>query len=240
MPITRTHRKDHTPLAEWPDDTQVQWGDGGLVISRGGNYTTAFFEAFPAEGGFFRGEGATISEAEAACLSKVRRFLACTHRWGRQGYTNGGAKCHRCGAFSSNIFAPIRDMQAYRAPISLGELHFAFSGYLRPLAPDEDRDPEERRRKRRSQLRLKRAGIDLPAIPEKSLQEMSFDELASDPYKAACRRAVAGWYRVHREDLGARWAREKGQGLEHLFSALELKEIEEEADRLASDMQEGA
>jgi len=34
-------------LKPWPESCFVQCGDKGIVMSQEGNYTTAFFEAFP-------------------------------------------------------------------------------------------------------------------------------------------------------------------------------------------------
>jgi hypothetical protein len=117
MPIIASHcqpggwrfkGEPYTPTAPWPEDTFVQWGSSGLVISRRGNYRTAFFEAFPEEPPtFIRGEGATVAEAEAAAFAKLQSYLACPgHEFERHGYTNGSGICRHCRLFASNVFAP--------------------------------------------------------------------------------------------------------------------------------------
>lgn len=113
--------KDFRPACAWPDDCLVQWGKSGVVFRRDGGdpYITAFFEAFPEDnaGGFIRGEGPTIGEAEANAFAKHQRQVACEHVWGRSGYDNGGALCKRCRAFKS-VFKPIVKLGEWRAPLN--------------------------------------------------------------------------------------------------------------------------
>ena len=72
----------------------VQWGSGGLVFSKSGNYTTAFFEVFDKSDvctGFVRGEGKSIADAERQCFEKFNKYRACDHGpFSRRGYRNGG------------------------------------------------------------------------------------------------------------------------------------------------------
>lgn len=209
MPIiashNRTYRSEgHVPSGAWPEDCEVQWGGSGLVIKRdGGAYGTAFFEAFPAGGGFFRGEGSDLAAAEAACLAKYLRFTGCEHLWGRRGYTNGGAVCRRCGAFMTR-FRPIPRLGAFRDPLSATELDLAMDGYCRPDRSD--------RFQARIRLRLARAGIRLP------------DPGAAD-FGAACREAVLRWYRENRD----RVLRDETGGMGALFDGLALRRLEAEA-----------
>lgn len=75
----RSETDQHTLICAWPEDCRVQWGSSGVVLSEEGNRQTAFFEAFPNGPGFFRGEGASISDAEKDCFEKFSRFTVCDH-----------------------------------------------------------------------------------------------------------------------------------------------------------------
>ena len=209
MPIIASHNRTwrpegHVPSPNWPEDCHVQWGGSGLVLKKDGDaYATAFFEAFPVGGGFFRGEGASIAAAEADCLEKYDRFSRCAHIWGRGRYTNGGAICRRCGAFMTR-FRPIPRLGAFRDPISATELDLAMDGYCR-------RDPKDRFQTR-LWLRLTRAGIRLPD-PDRA------------DYGSSCRDAVLFWYRENQN-----WVHhEGGGGISGLFDRLALRRLEAEA-----------
>lgn len=93
---------------EWDDDCFVQCGDSGVVISKDGNYKTAFFEAFPTNPKtFIRGEGETIEEAEEKAWELLQRYKSCNkHEFERRGYTNGAGFCKHCDLFVSNYFKP--------------------------------------------------------------------------------------------------------------------------------------
>lgn len=94
----------------WPDDCAVQGGTSSLVIVRKGeNYTTAFFEAFPrSPQTFLRGEGPSVEEAEDAAWAKWQRIVACpsggAHEYEARGYRNGCGFCKHCGLFTSGVF----------------------------------------------------------------------------------------------------------------------------------------
>lgn len=214
MPIIARHNQTyrsegHSPSPDWPEDCRVQWGGSGLVFRReGGAYGTAFFEAFPSEGGFFRSEGETLVAAEADCLGKYRRFTACDHLWGRGTYTNGGAICRRCRAFMTR-FHPIPRLGKHLDPISVMELGLAMDGACRP---GRRPDPAGDRYARRLSLRLARAGIRLP-------------DHDHPHYPEACRDAVLCWYRENRgrTDLG------ESSGMAGLFDTLALRRLEAEA-----------
>jgi hypothetical protein len=110
MEIGRTGEQTQYP---WPEDVFVQGGARGLVISRNGNYGTAFVEAFPA-GTFLRGEGATVAEAETACWEQYQRLVACPAHpehgpFERRNYRNGAGFCIRCGAWFSHLFPELPD-----------------------------------------------------------------------------------------------------------------------------------
>lgn len=213
MPVIASHNRSyrsegHAPSPDWPEDCRVQWGGSGLVIRReGGAYGTAFFEAFPSEGGFFRGEGETLAAAEADCLERYRRFTRCDHLWGRGTYTNGGAICRRC-AFMTR-FHPIPRLGKHLDPISVMELDLAMNGACRPCPRP---DPAGDRYARRLTLRLARAGIRLP------------DHDQAD-YPEACRDVVLTWYRENRD----RTFRGEISGMAGLFDTLSLRRLEAEA-----------
>lgn len=197
--IAPQHANDpHVPAAEWPDDCRVQWGRRGIVLKKGSDaYATAFFEAFPAGGGFIRGEGASVEAAEAAALEEYRRASACDHRWGRSGYTNGGGRCRRCGTFRASAFRPILTLGAWRAPLKASEIELILMGALRPDA-DDCRGPDQIRYRRKLELRARQQGIALPSTPETPAGPLSLFGMDPDPYENACRRAIAAWWRAHR------------------------------------------
>jgi hypothetical protein len=89
----------------WPDTTSlIQGGLSGIVFNKGGSYRTAFVEAF-LNNSFYRGEGATIEEAELACWNKYKASIACLeHEWEARGYTNGAGFCKKCNKFESHRF----------------------------------------------------------------------------------------------------------------------------------------
>lgn len=189
MPIIASQHRckhaDHIPyLLAWPEDCTVQWGKG--VVLGENSYSTAFFEAFPKRGGFIRGEGATIAEAESRAFAQYNKEEACDHAWGRRGYLNGGTRCTRCKGFATTM-KPVMRLGAFRDPISFHELEFALEGYLQPNADDR---PEDVSHKRRSRLRLRQAGLPIPE-PEGFRPHR---DLFGDPtpYARACEDAILG------------------------------------------------
>src|SRR6185437_3752203 len=92
-------------LKPWPEDMFVQCGSSGLVLGKD-PYRTAFFEAFPKNPStFLRGEGKTIEDAEASCVEKYEKILACDeHDYARHGEEHG--RCKKCGLFTSYCFPP--------------------------------------------------------------------------------------------------------------------------------------
>jgi hypothetical protein len=226
MPIIAPHHHhkhplskdvEYTPSDEWPDDCYVQWGGGGVVLSNKGNYRTAFFEAFPEGPGFFRGEGATIAEAEKDCLDRYIRFTQCDHIWGRGRYLNGGATCRKCGAFAS-VMNPVTELGAYRKPISASELRIAAMGGLRPSKDETTNDASKIRYERRLFLRLRRAGIDLPEAT--AAPQTAFLDDNADPYLVACRAVICDWYRENYIDTP-----DEG-GIAGIFSDLDHRYME--------------
>lgn len=186
----RAGKDPYEPQAAWPEDTYVQWGGRGVVLKReGGGYGTAFFEAFPKGGGFIRGEGPSIAEAEAQAHATWVKQSGCRHIWGRNGYTNGLGLCRLCRANQSRMFKPIVTLGAWKDPISAMELDTVACGYLQEVKGDRSspREQEMRRHARKTWLRCRVQGIDLPPIPEEPSDVSLFEEA---PYARACREAV--------------------------------------------------
>lgn len=105
----RGRREPYIPQQDWPSSTYVQWGSSGVVFRQeGGDYSTAFFEAFPREPElktFIRGEGVDVQAAEASAFAKLEHYRACPgHEFERRGYTNGAGFCKHCGMFQSGVF----------------------------------------------------------------------------------------------------------------------------------------
>jgi len=149
--------KDFVPSCEWPEQCYVQWGSSGVVISRDGNhYRTAFFEAFPGDnaGGFIRGEGTTLADAEADAFGKYQKEVSCSHRWGRGKYTNGGALCHACGAFQTR-FKPVVILGEWRRPLNRWERML-----LRDVEEDNEPAEQETPYMRRLRIRMRLYGVE--------------------------------------------------------------------------------
>ena len=71
----------------WPDDCFVQGGKSGIVLSKAGNYTTAFVEASPRDPNtFLRGEGSTVEDAEDNAWAKLQQYLSCPSPTGDHEY----------------------------------------------------------------------------------------------------------------------------------------------------------
>lgn len=100
--------EDYECKKDWDKDCFVQCGDSSVVVSKKGNYKTAFFEAFPNEPKtFIRGEGNSIEEAEEKAWEEFKKYKSCdNHEFERKGYTNGAGFCKHCGLFSSKQFKP--------------------------------------------------------------------------------------------------------------------------------------
>ena len=99
-----THGSSVEAIHPWPEGTFLQGGTKGLVISSDGNYRTAFVEV-GADNSFFRGEGATLEEAEHAAWNKYTAAQACAHHeFEPRGYRNGAGFCKHCNKFAGNVF----------------------------------------------------------------------------------------------------------------------------------------
>lgn len=176
--------KGHVPSEDWPIDCMVQWGQNGVVFGNSGTYRTAFFEAFPSVG-FFRGEGATIKDAEADALRAYKKAIGCeSHEWSRKGYTNGGGFCRKCGMFGTP-FKPIVKLGSWNKPLSESEISIVLMGGLW-----ETQDPEQDRYQRRILAKLARRGIKLPPLPKSPISILSLDH---DDYVRACTDAIMSW-----------------------------------------------
>ena len=101
--------KDYECKKDWPENCSVQCGDWGVVVSSKGNYTTAFFEAFPRNPNtFIRGEGKTVEDAETQAWEEYQKQVNCKeHEFERGTYTNGSATCKHCGLFQTKVFEPL-------------------------------------------------------------------------------------------------------------------------------------
>lgn len=220
MPIVASQHQwkesSHVPLDGWPDDCTVQWGSHGLVLSQkpDGSYKTAFFEAFPKGGGFIRGEGETLADAEASAFAKYLKISACDHGWSRKGYTNGGAICRHCGAFQA-VFRPIVVLGAHRKPLSPTSLDLLAEGAYRPCVDD----PRQHSYQRRQWLKAKRMGIQLPDFDTAPPAPRGFDE---DDYAKASRLAVASFLRdnMHLLEVSS-----DGLGLAGMFEGLHITSL---------------
>lgn len=201
MPIIANHHRpahpfpsdpEYSPQQAWADDTYVQWGSHGVVLSEN-SYETAFFEAFPKKGSFIRGEGSDIAAAEADAFAQWQRESACDHVWGRRSYTNGGGKCSKCKGWKSGAFRPIVRLGDWRRPFEEWELSSIISGWLRGT-PTAARNPDEMQRSRRREwLRARHHGIDLPPIPPEPMSKAQFMGREDDPFRDACQQAVGLW-----------------------------------------------
>lgn len=110
-------RTNHEAVYEWPDDTAIQGGKSGIVLSPSGNhYRTAFVEAFHVDFSFIRGEGKTVAEAETEAWAQYQIALKCPsggeHSYtprrkvanGFTTYYNGAGFCENCNTFKSHCF----------------------------------------------------------------------------------------------------------------------------------------
>ena len=231
MPIIRSQhlndRETHVPRDDWPEDCVVQWGGGGIVLGAS-PYRTAFFEAFPKAGGFIRGEGPTVTEAEDAAMAKYLRHEACTHLWSRK-FPNGLGHCRRCGATRSGMFPAIVGRGAWRAPLSGHEVTAVLDGHIEPIIESRHNDPAY---SRRIWLRCKMHGLHLPPIPTEGR-----GILEDSDYMRAC------------DDIVCAWIEEKGfldQGpdpdittMKGLFGIIQASQIKRHVERWRKRQAEG-
>ncbi len=146
---------DYHPVCAWSEETTVQWGGRGVVLSKDGSYGTAFFEAFPPKedgaSGFIRGEGKTIEEAERAAFAKYQKEGECEHKhWGRKNYKNGGMFCLKCGAFQSRM-PQVHQLGLWREPVKYYET-WMYEGELEDGKSPEELSPYARKLYLRSRV----------------------------------------------------------------------------------------
>lgn len=220
MPIVASQHqwkdKEHIPLDLWPDDCLVQWGGRGIVLSikPEGHYQTAFFEAFPSGGGFIRGEGPSIVDAEASAFAKFQKISVCAHQWSRKGYINGGGICRCCGAFQS-VFQPIVTLGVFRNPLTPTSLELLAEGAYRPCMDD----PGQHKYHRRQWLKAKMMGIDVPDFFLAPPAPRGFQD---DDYALASRRAVVSFLRANPQALEAA---SDGCALSGIFEGLHISSL---------------
>lgn len=236
MPIIASQHRwkdaDHVPLDTWPADCTVQWGSRGVVVGENGSRGTAFFEAFPTQGGFFRGEGADIAAAEASAFAKFARFNTCVeHAWSRGTYLNGGCHCRKCGAFHTAM-KPVHILGEWRKPLNSFELEAAVDGGLE-RQPWHDAD--SRKHYRKMWLRLRWHGIKLPPIPDEMAPDMEpvtdengmVDYSPLTPYGQTCRDITCTFLDAQETQMPGKT---DGAGLGMLFDGLSMRMVQHVRD----------
>lgn len=236
--IAAQHRNDPwRPQLPWPDDCTVQWGGRGVVLTGADSYRTAFFEVFPKDGsgGFIRGEGETVEEAERAAHDRWNRQKRCFdaggHRWTRtrrfksgqtRTYTNGGAFCLGCGAFQTAL-KPIITLGEWCKPLEVSELSLIRMGGIWP----RDQERETVRFARRLWLRARAAGLALPHYTEAQFQPDGDDfEAARDRYGEACYGEVLRYYA---KQVRSGMAPGPADGLAAVFDSFARNELHRDA-----------
>jgi hypothetical protein len=132
---------------KYPWEFFVQCGDSGVVFSKNGSYTTAFFEAFPKKPScFLRGDGSTIEEAEESCWQKYQKVLTCNHEMERRDRTDGYAYCKHC-SYSSTVFEPLTKCCKCGTPTSYtqdykGKYYCKKHARVKPKNPDPNKRKE--------------------------------------------------------------------------------------------------
>jgi len=97
------YKTEYETKCDWPKDVFVQGGSCGIVLSSGGNYRTAYFEAFPKNPEMFiRGEGKTLEDAEKNAYDKYMRWTSCEHSFEKID-KDGTGKCIHCG-YKDRVF----------------------------------------------------------------------------------------------------------------------------------------
>lgn len=183
----------YTPSCAWPEDCTVQWGNGIIPAN-------PFFEAFPAGGGFIRGDGETLEAAERAAFAKWEREAVCRpHFWSRwhptRGtYLNTGAHCRKCGCFHSGVFREVVLIGKHRRPLRRWEKdHLISMETDHEMNAHMDRVYPERSADRRKSARLLRLRMNLFGVDEGSSRFGLFDstEIVKPPRRASPKAGTA-------------------------------------------------
>jgi hypothetical protein len=164
----------------WPDDIFVQCGGSGVVLSKQGNYKTAFFEAFPNNPStFIRGEGETIEKAEANCFSKYEKIMKCDGHVYKRLHAEHGV-CEKCGLFTSYCFPPEAKCSVCgkeHVNFSLDKEPLCFKHYLEAvnnITPDKIANATSYMEKSTLKYALKHKG-EYDVVLENNLLDLSVD-----------------------------------------------------------------
>lgn len=94
---------------QWPEGIHVQHGSRGVVFSKNGNYSTAFFEVFPSTSitsSYIRGEAETVLNAEKDAFNKYIKMRDCpSHEYERFKNTEKGI-CIHCSSHKDDLYPP--------------------------------------------------------------------------------------------------------------------------------------
>ena len=239
----------------WPDNATVQWGGHGLVVGKN-PYQTAFFEVFT-PGGFIRGEGKVIGDAEESAFRQFQKEMKCAssngHTWTRalrlkdketrlrkgraipktNTYTNAGSFCLKCGKFSIKVFKPIVKLGEWKKPISYSELNAIMDGMTKldwDYLKTLSNDELNRtiKYKRKLELRAHMFGIILPDPSLEIYQNDKSDLFTESRYEKDCREAVMQFYIKYRANFTKKSSVESMEGL---FDSLTIGILEREYKR---------
>jgi len=194
MALIRSHCEGDVwkPRRPWRDDDVLQWStEADFRAFYSGPH---FFEVFPREGSYIRGEGSDQDAAEDAAFAKAVNARTCReHHWRRK-FQNGLGTCCRCGA-RQTAFAPIVETGDWKAPLAGHELDWAAAGNFEPVDHPELATDHRSRHSRRILLRCRMFGIGIPDPPDKPK-----DILDTTPYEMECRSIVLNFIKDHGGD----------------------------------------
>lgn len=102
----RSFGDDYNCQQNWPNDSFLQCGGSGIVLSNEGNYETAFFEAFLLNT-FLRGQGVNIEEAELNAFKKYLQITQCKcHHFEKKEEHSRRGVCSICHYDIDLVFPP--------------------------------------------------------------------------------------------------------------------------------------
>ncbi|HEY8937068.1 MAG TPA: hypothetical protein VIM65_17695 [Cyclobacteriaceae bacterium] len=137
-------KTDYINKKEWPSDCFTQNGDYGIVLGSK-PYTTAFFEAFPKDCGFIRGEGDNIEQAEEKAWIRYQSIINCSgHEFDGRGRTDGYGYCKNCSLSKSGALPILNKCKVCNDPTNWrkdfkGKYWCKKHGRLAPKDPNESR-----------------------------------------------------------------------------------------------------